>query len=207
MDKNDDKVEDFTKNDLSTMEVQAKKGVATDMYRSTGELEAEWEGCEDGHEEPGDHEDGCSEDFEYLYEECIDDITILEHGGEECEGARPAREFYLDFNAHLKRDNAKGEVLFRGIGTYKGINFDGDVSWVKVGREPNELFFGGKVTTSTVNRGCFLFSVQDNGEGKNAEADRMQYRLYGSLNSPCHVPNHLPVGYPIAVSDGNLQVH
>lgn len=191
---------------LFQMDGKVSNGVAEDMYRSTGELSAQWVGCEDGGHEPGGCE-GETEAFENIYDDCIEDIAIFQHDDGGCQGARPAREFYLEYNAHLIREKAKGRVLFQGTGNYQGIDFNGKVSWVVIGRETNELFFGGKVINGTVNRGCFLFSVQDNGEGVRDEMDRMQYRLYGSGQSPCHIPNHLPIGYPIAVHDGNLQVH
>lgn len=172
---------------------------------ATGEFYALWEGCEDGHEESPDHEEGgCSgNDGEDHHddgheEDGHDDVT---HGGN-----RPAREFYLEFNAQLKNE-ARGMVNFAGLNEYEDVNFTGHVTWVEQGRSDHELFFGGEVTEGTVSRGCFLFSVQDNDEGKNAEADRLQYRLYGSANAPCHIPDHFPKGYPIVVYYGNLQVH
>jgi len=197
--------------DLLTVQSKTQSGVVADMYRSTGELWARWEGCEDGHEEPSDHNDGCPGEHETelvpLFDDCLDDISIAEHEEGKCQGTRPAREFYLDYNAHLFKDKTKGKVSFRGTGSYEGVDFNGNVSWVEVGRGTNELFFGGKITRGTVDRGCFLFSVQDNGEGKIAEADRLQYRLYGSEKAPCHIPSHFPKGYPIALYEGNLQVH
>lgn len=172
-------------------------------YKSTGGLMAKWEGCVDENGETVE-EGGCGG------EEDTTGSGGCEHENEEdtgCQGARPAREFYLAFNARLKDAKANGQVVFKGTGDYTGIDFNGIVTWVTPGRKPNELFFGGDVTGGSVNRGCFLFSVQDNGEGINAEADRMQYRLYGSATEPCSYPDHLPKGYPIAVYSGNLQVH
>ncbi|SMO78648.1 hypothetical protein [Fodinibius sediminis] len=187
---------------------------------ATGEFSAIWQGCEDGeHEEPGDHEEGdCGGDHEThdgeveTDDSCSDDHVDDGHnddehtGGEGCSGNRPARDFYVQFNAQAKK-MTRGDVTFAGLGTYEGIDFNGSVTWVEPGREPHELFFGGEVTGGTVDRGCFLFSIQDNGEGNNAEADRLQYRLYGSGMAPCHIPDHFPKGYPIAVYEGNLQVH
>lgn len=172
-------------------------------YKATGELNAKWEGCVD---ENGNtvEEGGCGGEEDTTGTGCEHED---EEGGEGCQGARPAREFYLAFNAQLKDTVAKGQVIFQGTGDYEGIDFNGIVTWVTAGRQPNELFFGGDITGGTVDRGCFLFSVQDNGEGTNVEPDRMQYRLYGSATAPCHYPDHLPKGYPIAVYKGNLQVH
>jgi hypothetical protein len=173
-----------------------------EKFKSTGEFQAKWEGCSDSHDNVvvladencggDDHEGGCQDEHEH------------EDGG--CQGNRPARQFYVDFNAQQNK-GVKGEVLFEGMEEYEGIDFKGQVSWIVEGRESNELFFGGSVTEGTVERNCFLFSVRDNGEGANADADRLQYRLYGQGNGPCHIPENLPKGYPIAVYEGNIQVH
>lgn len=170
--------------------------------KATGELRAVWQGCEDEHNlgdiEEGDNSPG----------DCEEEHGDEEHDdGQGCLGARPARNFYLKFDAQIKYNVVKGNVTFQGVGDYEGIDFDGDVTWVKPGREANELFFGGEVTGGAITKKCFLFSLQDNGEGKNAEADKLQYRLFGSESTPCSEPDHLPKGYPISVYDGNFNVH
>jgi len=178
--------------------------------KATGELWAAWQGCEEendsGHGEiddgyMGEGGDDHGSDFEE------DDGDKDHDDGKNCQGARPARDFYLQFDAQLKHERAKGSVTFEGVGEYKGVTFSGAVTWVKAGRAPGELFFGGEVTQGTVERKCYLFSVLDNGQGSLVETDRLQYRLYGSESSPCHEPGHLPQGYPIAVYEGNLVVH
>lgn len=173
---------------------------------ATGEFKAIWQGCEDGHEEFPDHEEGGCKGHDGeephsddgLTEEIHDEVT---HGGN-----RPARDFYVQFDAQLKK-GARGFVTFSGLNEYQGIEFSGPVNWVERGRNSNELFFGGEIDNGTVSRTCFLFSVQDNGEGRKAEVDRLQYRLYGSENTPCHIPDHFPKGFPIAVYEGNIKVH
>jgi|GEM_PF-1806057 len=179
--------------------------------RATGELWAKWQGCEDEHESGDIQDDSCEGgDDGNDSGDCEDEHGDEGHeGGQGCQGARPAREFYLQFDAQLKHNKTKGNVTLKGIKEYEGIDFDGTVTWVKSGRESNEIFFGGVVTGSTVNvdRDCFLFYMRDNGEGVNVEADRMQYRLFRSSTAPCNEPDHLPKGYPIAVYEGNLQVY
>jgi len=187
--------------------------------KATGEFSALWEGCQDdgndgenGHD--GGHDDGdCGGDHEAndIWAEaddgnCGDDHDDGGHDDEGCSGNRPARDFYVQFDTQLKK-TVKGNVNFLGLGEYEGIDFSGAVTWIETGREENELFFGGEVTDGTVTRNCFLFSLQDNGQGKKAEADRLQYRLYKSSTSQCDEPDHLPKGYPIAVYQGNLTVH
>ncbi len=174
--------------------------------KATGEFQAMWQGCEDGHEEPPNHEEGGCEGHDGEESHSDDGLTNDIHDEVTHSGNRPARDFYVQFDAQLKRD-AKGNVTFLGTNDYEGVDFSGPVTWVEHGRNSNELFFGGKITDGTVSRGCFLFSVQDNGEGKKAEADRLQYRLYGSSNTACQIPDHFPRGYPIAVYNGNLKVH
>lgn len=195
--------------------LETKAHQPTTGLKATGEFSARWQGCDDGdHEEPADHEEGECEgghdgDEGQVDEDhnCTDDHGDEgTHDEEGYSGNRPARDFYVRFDAQVKK-TTRGEVTFTGLGEYEGIDFNGSVTWVEPGRETNELFFGGTVTGGTVTRGCFLFSVQDNGEGINDEADRLQYRLYGSSNAPCHLPDHFPQGYPIAVYEGNLQVH
>jgi len=169
---------------------------------ATGEFQAIWQGCEGGHEAPPDHEEGGCKGHDdgdhHSEDELNDEVT---HGGN-----RPARDFYVQFNAQLKK-GAKGNVTFSGTNDYEGVVFSGSINWVERGRNSNELFFGGEINNGTVSRACFLFSVQDNGEGRKAEADRLQYRLYGSENAPCHIPDHFPKGFPIAVYEGNIKVH
>lgn len=184
--------------------------------KATGEFKALWQGCEEDHEEPVDHEEGGCQGHEDTGDDHGDDGHSDDghsddghsddgHDDSSHGQNRPARDFYVQFDAQLKKE-AKGFVTFSGINDYEGVGFTGSVTWVEMGRSSNELFFGGDILDGNVNRGCFLFSVQDNGEGNKAEADRLQYRLYGSSNAPCHVPDHFPKGYPIAVYDGNLSV-
>jgi hypothetical protein len=179
--------------------------------KATGEFRALWQGCEEGHEEPVDHEEGGCKGHEDTGDDHGDDGHSDDghsddgHDDSTHGDNRPARDFFVQFDAQMKKE-AKGSVTFSGINDYEGVGFTGSVTWVEMGRSSNELFFGGDILNGNVNRGCFLFSVQDNGEGNKAEADRLQYRLYGSSNAPCHMPDHFPKGYPIEVYDGNLSV-
>lgn len=195
----------------SISEELVKSNIGIDKLHATGEFWAKWQGCDGGHESPDDHTGGCSGDHEdgNTHDDsdgCEGGHSDGDHGDEGCQGARPARDFYLQFNAKLMKD-VKGVVEFKGLKDYEGIDFNGPVTWIQAGKESNEIVFGGEVTGGTVNRSCFLVSIQDNGEGKNMDADRLQYRLYGALNAPCHLPDHFPKGFPIALYEGNLQVH
>ncbi|MGM0588758.1 MAG: hypothetical protein ACQETE_10110 [Bacteroidota bacterium] len=166
------------------------------QLKATGGFSALWQGCGDNHD-GGDQHDGESHD---------NLVVIKDHEDEGCQGNRPAREFNVQFNAQSK-NWVKGNVTFQGLGEDEGIDFEGSVTWITAGRQDHELYFGGAITEGTVDRNCFLFSVRDNGEGRNADADQLQYRLYGSGHGPCHEPDHLPQGYPIVVYEGNIQVH
>jgi hypothetical protein len=195
----------------SISEELAKSNFGVDNLHATGEFWAKWQGCDGDHETQDDHTGGCSGDHEDGTthddsEECEGGHSDGDHGDEGGQGARPARDFYLKFNTKFMK-NVKGIVEFKGLKDYEGIDFNGPVTWIQAGKESNEIVFGGEISIGTVNRGCFLISIQDNGEGKNMAADRLQYRLYGSSNAPCHLPDHFPKGFPIALYDGNLQVH
>lgn len=163
--------------------------------KATGEFKAKWAGCEDDHEGIASEDEGCGG----------------QGGEDEGDGSspRPSRDFYVNFNVQVKKD-IKGEVTFIGIDN-KTVKFNGEVTWVirgetVEGHQSNELFFGGVITDGTVTQKCFLFSMQDNGEGANDLPDRLQYRLYNS-DMPSYMPDHLPKGHPIALYEGNLQVH
>lgn len=194
----------------STSEEMAQTNPEENLH-ATGEFWAKWQGCDGEEENPDDHTGGCSGEHDDDgtshddSEECEGGHSDGDHGDEGCKGALPAHDFYLKFNAQIKND-IKGAVDFKGIADYDGVDFYGPVSWIRAGKESNEIVFGGEVTGGTVNRSCFLISIQDNGEGSNSAADRLQYRLYGA-NAPCHLPDHFPKGFPIALYEGNLQVH
>lgn len=194
----------------SISQVMVKTNNKMDKLHATGEFWTKRQGCDGGHENPDDHNGGCSKNHEDGThddsEKCGGGHSDGDHEDEGCQGARSARDFYLQFNAQLKKD-VKGDVEFKGMSDYEGIDFHGPVTWIQAGKQSNEIVFGGKVDGGTVNRSCFLISIQDNGEGKNMVADRLQYRLYGSSSSPCHLPDHFPKGFPIALYEGNLQVH
>jgi len=176
-----------------------------DNVKATGEFWARWVGCNESHEVEGtggnEDEDCQGEDGEDGHEE-----------GEGCQGNRPALDIYVRFDAQIKNGVIKGDVTFMGVGEYEGIEFHGRVTWLEkgedVGHESNEIFFGGTITEGNIdNRSCFLFALQDNGEGYNTNPDSLQYRLYGN-NATCQEPPcHLPKGHPFAVYDGNLQIH
>jgi hypothetical protein len=196
--------EKFSENDLETLKLSERSPYST-MLKSTGGVWAFWEGCPDGHESNNTEDSECpGGDDEHEEGECEGEEG---HEDGDCRRARPARDFRLEYNAQLKSGEPKGRVSFEGVNDFLGIGFNGKVTWVEEGRASNELFFGGKVTGGTVTQKCFLFSIQDNGQGMNANADRMQYRLFGQSHQACNDPDHLPIGYPIAVYRGNLQVH
>ncbi|MCG2588839.1 hypothetical protein [Rhodohalobacter sulfatireducens] len=103
--------------------------------------------------------------------------------------------------------DVKGAVDFKGRSDYEGVNFNCPVSWIQAGKESNEIVYRCVVNGGGLNRGCLLFSMQDNGEGKNMAADRVLCRLYGFSNAPCHLPDHFPKGFPIALYASTLLVH
>ncbi|HKJ33037.1 MAG TPA: hypothetical protein VKA34_14470 [Balneolales bacterium] len=154
--------------------------------QATGGFYANWVGCDDGHMDSEQHDDG-------------DD--------EGCGKNRPAQDFYVTFNVKVNKDTT-GVVNFKGIGIYEDVTFKGHVTWVKEGKESNELFFGGLITggTESINWKCFLFYIRDNGEGVINDPDRLQYRLYDA-DVPPYYPDHYPKGYPFSVYRGNLQVY
>jgi len=160
--------------------------------RTTGDVLALWGECDD-------HEEGSGNSSNH------------EEGGEEEEGqnggcgAHPARDFHLQFNAR-EYPSIKGKVLLEGLNEYEGIRIEGSVTMYLSGANPNEVFIGGKIEDGTVNKGCFMIGLQDNGEGFNSEPDHIHYRLYGKTNTPCHEPDHSPKGFPAKVYEGNLQV-
>lgn len=164
-------------------------------HRTTGDVFALWGECDD-HEEgsgsSGNHdEDGNGEE--------------AEEGHDEGCGAHPARDFHLQFNAR-EYPSIKGTVLLEGLNEYEGIRIEGSVTIYLAGTNSNEVFIGGKIEDGTVNKGCFMIGLQDNGEGNNVEPDHIHYRLYGKVNTPCHEPDHSPKEFPAKVYDGNLQV-
>lgn len=194
----------------SAFEEMAGINLTDTKLKSTGEFWAEWKGCDKDHDDSDGHGCNCSGGHDdTTHDHTInseDEHSDDNHGGHGGSKARPARDFYLQFHAQLFKD-VKGYVNFRGVSDDEGVEFYGPVTWIQAGRETNEIVFGGEVEGGTVQRNCFLFSVQDNGEGANMEADRLQYRLYGSSHAPCHLPDHFPKGFPIELYQGNLQVH
>lgn len=194
------------------------------ILKATGEFTAKWTGCEN--EQDGQDHGGCGGDCDESdngtgedgcdHEE--DDGTV-----NTCGNPHPAKEFYMRFDAQFDslKEITKGEVVFKGIGSYKDIEFTGRVIWVQrwpdknyagIERTDKDLLFGGIITGGTVKKKRFLFSIRDNGQGKNSEADRLQYRVYGkegedTCGPPNSFPNGYPKGYPIALEEGNLMVH
>ncbi len=102
----------------------------------------------------------------------------------------------LTFSAH------GGDV--KGMTTYSnslGDKFSGKVD-VCYNQSGDTAAFAGTINKGNVSEKYFLVEVQDNGEGKKANPDRVRVRLFADA------PNCTLSGvYPAEVTRGNLKVH
>ena len=113
-------------------------------------------------------------------------------------GTLNGNKIKLNFNAFgvTKVAGNMGKVIYSNS---DGINFKGDVNLCYY-QEGSEAAFAGTVTSGSATEAYFLVKVQDNGEGRSANPD-----IFGVWLTDVE-PLCTLGGYPVTVTNGNLQV-
>jgi hypothetical protein len=113
-------------------------------------------------------------------------------------GTLNGNKIKLNFNAFgvTKVAGNMGKVNYSNS---DGVNFRGDVNLCYF-QEGSEAAFAGTVRSGNTTDQYFLVKVQDNGEGRNASPDMFGVWLT-SVQPLCTLG-----GYPVQVTNGNLQV-